>query len=86
MKIVIAGGAGYIGRALVGSLVGDGHEVVVLSRRPETVREIPARVAPWDAAFAEVDGAGAVLNVAGVPIGGPLWTRDRKSTRLNSSH
>ena len=90
MKIVIAGGAGYIGRALVGSLVGDGHEVVVLSRRPETVREIPARVAPWDAAFAEVDGAGAVLNVAGVPIGGPLWTRRRKeailASRVDTTH
>jgi uncharacterized protein (TIGR01777 family) len=90
MKIVIAGGAGYIGRALVGSLVGDGHEVVVLSRRPETVRELPARVVSWDAAFAEVDGAGAVVNVAGVPIGGPLWTRRRKeailASRVDTTH
>ena len=90
MKIIVAGGAGYVGRALVGSLVGDGHEVVVLSRRPETVRELPARVAPWDSAFSEVDGAGAVVNLAGVSIGGPLWTRRRKeailASRVDTTH
>ena len=33
MKVVIGGGAGYVGRALADSLAGDGHEVVAVSRR-----------------------------------------------------
>ena len=82
MKVVIGGGAGYIGRALAGALLADGHEIVVLSRHPE--QGGPGRTASWDAAAAEIEGAGAAVNLAGVSIGGPRWTTSRKAAILGS--
>ena len=34
MPIVIAGGSGFLGQALARALAQDGHEVVILTRRP----------------------------------------------------
>src|ERR1051326_4343001 len=67
MKIVIPGGSGQIGTILARAFHGDGHEVVVLSRRTD-VR--PWRVVEWNGAAlgawrAELDGADAVINLAG---------------------
>jgi uncharacterized protein (TIGR01777 family) len=83
VKVVIGGGRGYVGQALAAALVADGHDVVVLSRDPERSGG-HGRSAPWDSAAAEVDGAGAVVNLAGVSIGGPRWTRSRKAAILGS--
>lgn len=88
MKVIVGGGSGYVGRALVDSLLADGHDVVVLSRRPSK-HQGPGRAAGWNAAAAEIDGADAVVNLAGVSIGGPRWTRGRKeaivSSRVNTT-
>lgn len=67
MKIVIPGGTGQTGTLLARAFHAEGHEVVVLSRRPQPA---PWRVVPWDAETAgewagEVDGADAVINLAG---------------------
>ena len=78
LKVVVGGGSGYIGQALVRSLTEDGHEVVVLSRAAG------AGAAAWDDAAAQVDGADAVVNLAGTSIGGPRWTRKRKESILSS--
>ena len=83
MKVVIGGGRGYVGQALAAALVADGHDVVVLSRQPGRFSG-PGRPAGWDAAAAEIDGAAAVVNLAGVSIGGPRWTRSRKAAILGS--
>ena len=83
MKVVIGGGGGYVGRALATALRDDDHEVVVLSRQPGRFSG-PGRPAAWDAAGAEIDGAAAVVNLAGVSIGGPRWTRSRKAAILGS--
>ena len=42
MKIVVAGGTGFLGRAIAGALLASGHEVTVLTRNPGGVRAIPA--------------------------------------------
>jgi uncharacterized protein len=83
MRVVIGGGAGYVGRALAASLVADDHDVVVLSRRPSGVPG-PGRAARWDEAGTEIDGSEAVVNLAGVSIGGPRWTKSRKKAILGS--
>ena len=67
MKIVIAGGSGQIGTVLARCFVADGHEVVVLSRRPRQERW---RVVCWDGESlgdwsAEFEGADVVINLAG---------------------
>lgn len=94
MRVVITGGSGLIGRALCEELVA-GHEVVVLSRRPESVSGLPSGVAVerWDAESAAgwgklVEGA-AVVHLAGENIGEGRWTAEKKrrirDSRVRSS-
>ena len=91
MRIVITGGTGLIGRALVADLVKDGHEVTILSRSPEKHRatfSFDVSVEHWDARtvgdWAQlVDGTDAVVNLAGESIAGyrffpERWTEDKK--------
>jgi hypothetical protein len=74
VEVVVAGGTGLVGRALVASLERDGHRSVVVSREPG-----PGRVS-WDGVLGAVDGADAVVNFAGASIGRPRWTESRKRT------
>ena len=46
MKIVLPGGTGQVGTMLARAFVADGHEVVVLSRIPATLR---GGSSAWDA-------------------------------------
>ena len=69
MKIVVPGGTGQVGGILRRALAAQGHEVVVLSRRPEQL-EPGVRHRAWDGRtpgdwVQEVDGADAVVNLAG---------------------
>ena len=77
MRILVAGGTGFIGSLLGRRLVDQGHAVQVLTRDPERARQdIPHiskafawkanQVAPPLAAFADVD---AVINLIGESIG-----------------
>ena len=91
MRVLITGGTGLIGRALAGKLLASGHEVVILSRRPEKASGLPldVRVAEWDGRSASgwgslADGAGAIVNLAGENIAGGRWTEERKSRILES--
>lgn len=92
MKVVLAGATGFIGRALIRHLHGRGDEVVVLSRRGSNVGgPFPERVrfVPWDGKrqggwSAELDGADAVVNLAGESIGGGRWTAARKDLLVHS--
>jgi uncharacterized protein len=83
MKVVVGGGSGLVGLALVRSLAAAGHEVVVLSRSSGEVGAA-ARMVAWDQAAGEIDGADAVVNLAGTSIAGPRWTRARKQSILVS--
>ena len=86
MRIVIAGGTGLIGSALTRSLLADGHQVVVLTRDAAGARtRLPAgaEAVAWDlqpggAWESVLDGADAVVNLAGESIGSGLWTAARK--------
>lgn len=97
MKIVVAGGSGWLGRALCTSLAADGHEVVVLSRRALDDEERGAHASPrlaaatrrWDGRTLgpwadEIDGAHAVINLAGESIAEKRWTPGRKRVLLAS--
>lgn len=67
MKIVIPGGSGQVGRLLARSFHREGHEVIVLSRNPESR---PWQVIHWDGEMLgdwcrAIDGADVVVNLAG---------------------
>lgn len=78
MRIVITGGTGLIGRALVDRLIQDQHNVIVLSRHPEIhSSKLPnsIKLAWWDCRSTSgcahfIDGADAVINLAGENIAG----------------
>ncbi len=86
MRVLITGGTGLIGRRLTEDLLQDGHEVVVLSRRPEAHQAtMPAdvRLVRWDGRTPEGWGAlvnevDAVVNLAGENIAAGRWTAARK--------
>jgi uncharacterized protein (TIGR01777 family) len=96
MRIIIAGGTGFIGSALARSFAADSHEVIVLSRNPQTARDLPAgvRAVGWDAKTANgwgdlADGADAIINLAGESLKGigflpSRWTKKRKQIILQS--
>jgi len=89
MKIVIAGGTGFLGMALVRALSPD-HDIVILSRRPSAPGPPRVSVAPWTpdgtsgSWTAVLDGAGAVVNLAGESIAGRRWTAAQKTRILDS--
>jgi len=100
MRIIITGGSGLIGRALTNSFSQDGHEILILSRNPERVNDLPsgARAVKWDGKTPNgwgelIGGASAVINLAGENIAGEgffpdRWTDERKrrirDSRLNA--
>ena len=93
MRIVIAGGTGFVGEPLVRRLLERGDDVAVLSRNPAKVTA--GRGVQWDgrtlgAWTAEIAEADAVINLAGENVGEGRWTEERKqqltASRLDATH
>lgn len=102
VRIVVTGGTGFVGRALVASLAERGDEVVVLSRggrdgaatsspstRPGSVTMAtwtPSATGEWTR---RLDGADAVVHLAGAGIMDERWTPARmellRSSRIRST-
>jgi uncharacterized protein (TIGR01777 family) len=95
MRVIITGGTGLIGRALIDLLLPDGHDITVLSRNPEKAA-LPAgvTVARWNGVSTDgwghlVEEVDAVINLAGESIAGTgavpaRWTAERKQRILDS--
>lgn len=105
MRVVVTGGTGFIGRALVTSLAERGDDVVILTRgaavasapgprrhccrgagKVELVQWTPEQEGQWERA---IDGAHAVVNLAGAGIMDARWTPGRmdqlRSSRVRST-
>lgn len=87
MRIVIAGGSGFLGEPLVRRLVARGDDVAVLSRNPAKVRA--GRGVQWDGKTQgswsqEVANADVVINLAGENVGEGRWTDARKQQLVAS--
>jgi uncharacterized protein len=85
MKIVIAGGSGFLGTALTRELTKTGHHVVILTRQEKHRKGVPGaayaqwtpdgRSGPWASAL---DGADAIVNLAGESIAAKRWSAAQK--------
>lgn len=91
-RVIVAGATGLIGRRLCPALARSGYMVVVFSRDAEAARrKVPTATeyvtwdggedGPWAAAL---DGATAVINLAGANIFGSRWTDEYKKQLYNS--
>lgn len=81
MKIVIPGGSGQVGALLARMFTADGHQVVVLSRKP---KPSPWRTLAWDGESlgdwaSEVDRADVVINLAGRSVNCRYTAANRKA-------
>ena len=82
-RIVIAGGSGFIGRALAREFSATGFSVVILTRTPraraDNVREVEwdgQHIGEW---IQQLDGADAVINLAGKNINCPHTPENRRA-------
>ena len=91
MKVVIPGGSGQVGTMLARAFHADGHDVVVLSRRPTPE---PWRVVAWDGRTAggwwrDIDAAHVVINLSGQSVNCRYTPENRAAileSRLQSTH
>jgi uncharacterized protein (TIGR01777 family) len=87
MTITVAGGSGFLGRALIARLKTDGHQLRVLTRKPRPGQPDDVAWNPdgsagsWSAA---IDGVDAVVNLAGEGIADRRWNDRRKRALLES--
>jgi uncharacterized protein (TIGR01777 family) len=84
MRVLVTGGTGFIGQTLCPRLSALGHEVVILSR--QSPARLPNGVAAVVTALEPLDPSefGAIINLAGAPIGDSRWTESRKRLLFNS--
>ncbi|MBI4911437.1 MAG: TIGR01777 family protein [Acidobacteria bacterium] len=76
-EVVIAGGSGFLGRALAARLAAEGTPVVILSRRSGQDFGPGIRRGAWGNLAQRLEGARAVVNLAGENLAGGRWTRAR---------
>jgi uncharacterized protein (TIGR01777 family) len=75
VRILLAGGTGFIGGPLREALQAAGHEVTIVSRDPG---HAPAPAVGWADVGAAMAGVEGVVNLAGEPVAGGRWTEERK--------
>jgi uncharacterized protein len=92
MKIVIAGGSGFIGQKLTQLLIAEGHSVVILTRKErkssgkiEYVGWLEEGASPEK----EIGNADAFINLAGVSINDGRWSKSHQKqiyeSRMNAT-
>jgi uncharacterized protein (TIGR01777 family) len=92
MNVLVTGGTGFIGSALVERLAMENHRVLLLSRRAQALRAASqgmVRAVQWDGKtigpwVRELEGLDAVVNLAGESIGAKRWTWRRRVLLVDS--
>jgi uncharacterized protein (TIGR01777 family) len=87
MRIIIAGGTGFLGSALASHLTADNHHVVILTRQPHRSPDPSrprTRFEPWSpdggvgSWAATIEDADAIVNLAGESIAAKRWSPAQK--------
>ncbi len=86
-SILVTGGTGFIGTALVRRLIERGDRVYVIARSPAKAQRLfgsHALIAPSLQALPETVKIDAIVNLAGAPVFGRPWTDARKVVLVRS--
>lgn len=81
MHVLVTGGTGFIGSALVPALLEEGHSVTVFTRQSLAHRGALHYVSSFDAITEPVD---AVINLAGASLADQRWSDAYKQEMLDS--
>ncbi|SDD87629.1 TIGR01777 family oxidoreductase [Riemerella columbipharyngis] len=90
MKVVLAGGTGFVGSRLTEMLIERGHEILMLTRSLENKKNTDKiTYYEWTPSLLSCDVepflvADAVVNLAGAGIADERWTPERKRELMNS--
>jgi hypothetical protein len=90
MKILISGGTGLIGKALIKNLINTGDQVLVLTRSKDGREDSDSKkYIEWDARSSAplipfLKDINAVINLAGDNIGNGNWTKAKKERIISS--
>lgn len=89
MKAAIAGGTGFVGKALIDELLKNGHQVVVLTRSFQNKKDTAnIRYVKWlndhSEPEKELQDVDAFINLAGESLNSGRWTDERKQWIINS--
>ena len=92
MKFVIAGGTGFVGQHLTRWLVGQGHDVLILTRHTEKAKasadghgQLVQCDSDSQGSWVHLcEGADVVINLSGASIADSRWTDKRKQVLTDS--
>ena len=92
-NILITGGSGFLGRALISHWLQAGHVITVLSRDPAKTQHLLGHEISCVSNLSAISNSShfdAIVNLAGCPIFGGLWTDKRKqiirASRVDLTH
>ncbi len=92
MKVVLAGGTGFVGGSLLSALIAEHHQVVLLTRNLEKAKHLSGNavsVVEWDAKNGgdwekSIDSSDVVINLSGESVANKRWTDSVKQKILDS--
>lgn len=85
MKLVVAGGSGLIGSALIKDALSKKHEVIQLVRRkPKHQHEVQWNPDKFEVEIDSLNDATAIINLSGAGVGDKRWTKNYKKLILTS--
>lgn len=89
MKVLMAGGSGFLGRALTRSFLVDNHQVYVLTRDARQSQPAGVQVIKWDGKMTSgwgelVNEMDVVIHLAGKTVASWPWTAKMKRAFLES--
>lgn len=79
MRILVAGGSGFLGTAIGERLRHEGHQVTNLTRTPRHRQDMAWSPGTGPATIPAINDTDVVVNLAGEPIAGGRWTAARKA-------